>query len=256
MDGKRVIINAGHYWGDNPKTHGDKFKVLGLPDHGTFAEYVYVPQNYIHEAPAHLSNEEAAALPLAGLTSYRALVVRGEAKKNEKVLISGIGGGVALFAFQFALALGMEIYVTSGSPEKIEKAIAMGAKGGANYTEKDWAKNLSEKVGLFDLVIDSAAGKGFNNFMTLIKRGGRIVLYGGTQGKIDGLVPQILFWKQASILGSTMGSEENFADMLKFVNKHKIKPIIDSIYNITEAEKAFKKMEEGKQFGKIVFNHQ
>ena len=146
---REVIINPGMNWGDNKRVQSKDFKILGLPDDGTFAEYVKVNQKYVYNKPKNLNFEEAAAIPLAGLTAYRALFSRADQQKSEKVLITGIGGGVALFAFQFALAFGAEVYVTSGNNEKIEKAIKMGAKDGINYKDENWAKGF--KTG-FDVI--------------------------------------------------------------------------------------------------------
>src|SRR5882724_6098242 len=129
--GKEVIINPSIGWGSHA-THQDQqtFEILGLPDDGTFAEYVKVPAANLFEKPEHLSFEEAAALPLAGVTAYRALFVRAQLRAKEKVLITGIGGGVAGSALKFAVAAGARVYVTSGNDEKIARAIAMGARAG------------------------------------------------------------------------------------------------------------------------------
>jgi NADPH:quinone reductase-like Zn-dependent oxidoreductase len=129
--GKEVVINPSLNWGTNPKTQAKDYEILGLPHHGTFAQYVKVPARLLHVKPAHLKSEEAAAFPLAGLTAYRALMGRAKAQAGENVLITGIGGGVALMAAQFALAAGCQVYISSGSQEKLDQAIAMGAKGGA-----------------------------------------------------------------------------------------------------------------------------
>jgi D-arabinose 1-dehydrogenase-like Zn-dependent alcohol dehydrogenase len=249
---KRVIINPGQYWGDNENVQSKNFKILGLPDHGTMADYVYTDRQFIYDVPSHLSDIELSALPLGGLTAYRAMFSRGKAKAGEKILIAGIGGGVALFVLQFAIAMKMEVYVTSSSEEKIEKAKSLGAKGGVNYNNTDWAKQLNDMSGGIDIIIDSAAGEGFNNYLKIINPGGRIVIYGGTRGKIKDIIPQIVFWKQISILGSTMGSDKDFKNMLAFVEKYKIKPVIDSVFAIEDQIEAFKRMESGKQFGKIV----
>ncbi len=253
--GEKVIINPGQNWGFNENVQSKNFKILGLPDNGTFGDFIYTESKYIHPKPEHLTDFEAAALPLGGLTAYRALFSRAKIQKKEKILISGIGGGVALFAMQFALATGLEVYVSSSSNKKIEKAISLGAKDGINYTRENWHKDLLNRSGGIDIIVDSAAGTTFNNYLKLINPGGRIVIYGGTQGNIQNLSPQILFWKQATLLGSTMGSEKDFIEMLRFVNKYKIKPILDSLYNIEDINIALKKMEEGKQFGKIVLKN-
>jgi zinc-binding alcohol dehydrogenase/oxidoreductase len=251
-EGKRVIINPSHNWGENEKFQGIEYKILGLPDQGTMAEFCYVPEKYIYNAPEHLSNDEATALPLAGLTAFRALFVQGKAEKSQKVLISGIGGGVALFALQFAIANSMEVYVTSGSDEKLNKAEKLGATKTYNYNSETWEGELLKYSGGIDLVIDGAGGDGFHKFAKIMNPGGKIVIYGGTQGKINNLIPQTIFWKQISIIGSTMGSDSDFKNMLEFVNVHKIKPVIDSIFPIEDHALAFQRMDNGAQFGKIV----
>ncbi len=254
-DGTEVIINAAHYWGDNPAAQGKDFKILGLPDNGTFAEYVKVPSEAIFSKPEHLTFEQAAAVPLAGVTAWRALMTRCHTRGGEKVLISGIGGGVALFAMQFAVALGCEVWVTSSSEEKIEQAKKLGAKGGVNYRTEGWAKSLTEQTGGFDVIIDSAAGDGFTEFIGLCRMGGRIAFYGATTlGKITNLDPRRIFWNQLSIYGSTMGSPDDFKAMVKFIAEHKIIPIVDSVFELRDGNAALKKMEEGKQFGKIVLS--
>jgi NADPH:quinone reductase-like Zn-dependent oxidoreductase len=249
---REVIINPSLNWGENPNFQQKSYKILGLPDNGTFAEQVLVPENKIHEKPAHLSFEQAAALPLAGLTAYRALFTKCQLQKGEKVLISGIGGGVALFACQFAIAAGAEVYVTSGSDEKIAKAVEFGAKGGANYKSDEWTKDLKQKAGGFDVIIDSAGGEGFSNFMKIANPGCRIAIYGGTRGKIQNLSPQILFWKQISIFGTSMGNDDDFKNMLDFVNQHQIIPIVDSVFDLKDGNAALDRMDKGLQFGKIV----
>ncbi|QEC54264.1 zinc-binding dehydrogenase [Anseongella ginsenosidimutans] len=250
--GKKVIIYPGMNWGNDPAVQAAGFKILGNPDDGTFAEYVNVPAENVFEFPAHLSMQEAAAIPLSGLTAYRACFTRGGLKAGDKVLITGIGGGTVLFAFQYAAAAGAEVYVTSGSEEKIANAIAMGARGGALYTGPDWPEIIKKKSGGIDLVIDSAAGKDFGKLPELMNPGGRIVNFGQTAGAIEEIPARYLFWKQLSILGSTMGSPADFLSMLEFYTRHQLTPVIDRIFPLEEAEQAFRYMDEGKQFGKIL----
>lgn len=251
--GKReVVINPNIDWGDNPAYQSKSFHILGMPTYGTMAGKVAVGDDRIADKPAHLSWEEAAALPLGGLTAYRAVFTKGQLKAKDTVLISGIGGGVALFAFQFALAAGAKVFVTSGSNEKIEKAKAMGAAGGANYKKEEWWKGLLKESGPVDLIIDSAGGPGFNHLLRTCNYGARIVMYGGTQGPIPKLSPQRIFWKQISILGSTMGNDQEFLEMVRFVDQHRIKPVIDTVYSLEEAHKGMEQMKSSNQFGKIV----
>jgi NADPH:quinone reductase-like Zn-dependent oxidoreductase len=251
--GKEVIINPALGWG--PQTgyqDPTNFRILGLPDDGTLAEYVRVPIGNLVEKPAHLSFEEAAALPLAGVTAYRALMIRAKVRAGEKVLITGIGGGVALFALQYALAAGARVYVTSGSDEKLSRAIAMGAKGGANYKNQGWAGSLRELAGGFDVTIDGAAGDNMNDLFDLAVPGGRVVFYGATRGNPSQLVARRIFWKQLDVLGSTMGSPTDFMGMVGMVREFRIKPIVDKVFSMEDGEAAFRWMDGGGQFGKIV----
>ena len=250
--GKEVIIDPSHDWGDHPEYQGKEFKILGLPEDGTFAEYVKTRTEYIHPKPSHLSWEQAAALPLAGLTAYRALFTKGKAKKDDKVLISGVGSGTGTFALQWAVAAGCQVFVTSGSDEKIAKAKQMGASAGANYKAPDWAEQLQHLSGGFDVIIDSALGDGFAKFLDISNSGCRIVFFGGTAGNIPELNGRKIFWKQLQIIGTTMGTSKEFKAMVDFVNEHRIVPVIDEVFPMADAEKAVQKMSSSSQFGKIV----
>jgi len=255
--GQEVIINPGLNWGEDSRFYQSSFKILGMPDDGTFAEYITIPAKYVYARPAHLSFTEAAALPLAGLTAWRALMTRAALKPGEKVLITGIGGGAALFALQFAVAAGAEVWVTSGSDDKIERAVALGAKGGVNYQDPDWHRNLMKvtgggKTGYFDVTIDSASGPDFAKLMDTAAPGGRIAVFGGTTGNITNVVPSKVFFKQLNIFGTTMGSDSEFASMVAFVNQYQLKPVVDEVFALADTEQALRKMDSGKQFGKIV----
>ncbi|MBK9733499.1 MAG: zinc-binding dehydrogenase [Saprospiraceae bacterium] len=254
-DGKTYIINPGLDWGSDQAVQSRDFNVLGMPINGTFAEQIVINKKYLYPKPLHLNAEEAAALPLAGVTAYRALMIKTKPQKGEKVLVSGIGGGVALFAMQFAIACGCEVFVTSSSDQKLEKALQLGAISGYNYSNPDWAKQLMADHGGVDIVIDGACGNGFNNLVKICNPGARIAFYGGSAGKIDGLNPQLIFWRQITISGTTMGSDQDFFDMLAFINKHKIVPVIDEVIDFENISKGFNKMASGSQFGKIVFKH-
>lgn len=250
--GTSVIINPSLAWGDEEAAQGKDFRILGLPDNGTLAQVINVPQDYVHAMPEHLTFVQAAALPLAGLTAYRALCTRARTRAGDKVLVTGIGGGVALFALQFALKLGCDVWVTTSNEAKMKRAIALGATGGGNYKEEGWAKKLREVAGGFDVIIDGAGGPGFADLVDLANPGARIAIYGGTAGNIEMVSPQKIFWKQLSILGCTMGSPSDFHNMLHFVNKHAIVPVVDEVFPFTEAADAFAKMATGSQFGKLI----
>ena len=250
--GAEVIINPSLEWGSNPMVQGDNFKILGFPDNGTFAEYIVISKKYIFEKPENLSMEESAAVPLSGLTAYRALFSKARLRAKEKVLITGIGGAAALWALQFAVAYQGRVYVTSGSEEKLAKAKTLGATGGFNYKEADWVEKAKKEAGGFDIIIDSAGGDQFSKLIDLALPGGRIVNFGRTAGNIDGIVTKQLYWKQISIFGSTMGTRDEFLSMIDFVESRNLKPIIDKTYPLDQVKEAFARMEQGTQFGKIV----
>ena len=249
---REVIINPSLDWGENPDYFSSDFRILGMPDYGTFSDMVKVPETNLYDKPAHLSWIETAALPVCGVTAYRAMMTRGRAKPGERMLITGIGGGVATMALLFGVAHGMEVWVSSSSDNKIDQAILHGATGGANYSRPNWEKELTEKMnGKIDLVIDGAGGADFSKIVPLMSNRGRMVIYGGTRGNIDGLSPQRIFWKQIDILGSTMGSSDDFSNMLAFVNLHKIKPIISHVFPLEKVNEAMAIIAGGEQFGKV-----
>jgi NADPH:quinone reductase-like Zn-dependent oxidoreductase len=250
--GKKVIINPNIGWGSNPKVQSPHYQILGMPTNGTFAEYVVVKTDRIHLKPEHLTDEQASALPLGGLTAYRAVFNYGEISEGDNVLISGVGGGVATLALQFALVAKANVYITSGDNDKIQKAIQIGAIAGANYKESNWNKDLLEKSKGFHLVIDSAGGKGFSDFIRMMKPAGRIIFYGATQGLPTTLDLYRAFYYQIKIQGSTMGNDQEFLDMVRLVDTNKILPIIDNVKPFSDIITAFDEIKSGKQFGKIV----
>jgi zinc-binding alcohol dehydrogenase/oxidoreductase len=252
--GKEVIINPGYGWGNDPNFQSDDFKILGLPADVTFAEYVKVQSQHLHAKPAHLTWEQAAAIPLAALTVYRALFTKGKAKKGDKVLITGVGGGTGAFALQFALAAGCQVFVTSGSGEKIDRAKHLGASAGVNYKAQDWAEQLHHLAGGFDVIIDSALGDGFAKLPDVCNPGGRIVVFGGTAGNIPPLNGRKIFWRQLQIIGTMMGNPDDFKAMVDLVNEHQIIPVVDEVFSLADAAKAVQKMESSSQFGKIVLH--
>jgi zinc-binding alcohol dehydrogenase/oxidoreductase len=251
--GQEVVIYPAYDWGDNPRFPKATFRVLGMPDPGAFAEYICVPADHVFPKPAHLSWEQAAAIPLAGLTAWRALMTQGAAQSGDTVLITGIGGGVATFALKWAVALGAQVFVTSGSPVKLEQARLMGAAGGVNYRDSDWAKQLAALSGGVDVIVDGTGGATFAGCFSVLRPGGRLVIYGATAGNPPtGLEMARLFFRQASIIGSTMGSPLEFAAMLHFVAEHRIEPVLDRIFAFDEVVAAHQRLQAGEQQGKIV----
>lgn len=250
--GAEVLINPSLEWGINPMVQGDAFKILGFPDNGTWAEFVSISKKYIFEIPEGLTHEECAAVPLSGLTAYRALFSKARLRAKEKVLITGIGGGAALWALTFAVAYQARVYVTSGSPDKIQRAVSLGATGGFNYKDPNWAEEAAKTAGGFDIIIDSAGGDQFHKLVELALPGGRIVNFGRTSGNITNISTRLLYWKQLSIFGSTMGTRDEFLSMLDFVESRKLKPVIDSTFKLDQLPQAIERMKSGEHFGKII----
>lgn len=256
LTGKEVVINPALFWGNNDRVQSADFQILGNPTNGTFAEYITIPREYVFEKPKHLSLKEAAALPLAALTAFRALFTKAQLKSTDKVLITGIGGGAALFLLQMAGAVKASVYVTSSSSEKIRKAISLGAVAGFNYKEKDWVLKAKKEAGGFDVIIDSAGGDGFGALAEVANPAARIVVFGRTAGNINNLKPGLIFNKQLQIMGTLMGNPTEFASMLDFYEQHQLHPVLDKEFDLDQASRAFEYMAAGSHFGKIIINIQ
>lgn len=250
--GKTVMINPNIGWGSDERAQHPDYTILGLPQNGTLAEYVKVGVDRLIEKPEYLTNEQAAAIPLAAMTAYRASVTKGEIAADQKVLVSGAGGGVAQFAVAIAAIMGCEVFVTSGDPSKIDKSVALGAKGGFSYKDEAWPKAALKAAGGFDVVVDGAGGAALNDYLKITKPGGKIVIYGGTTGKTPKFDIPRLFWSQVSVIGSTMGSDLEFDQMVKFFDTHQIRPAIDQVYSYSDYIKAFDRFKDPGHFGKIV----
>jgi NADPH:quinone reductase-like Zn-dependent oxidoreductase len=250
--GREVMVNPSLRWGNRQDAPSPGWRILGMPDAGTFADLVKVPAENLVPKPAGLSFEEAAALPLAGLTAYRALFPRGRLQGGERLLVTGAGGGVAQLLMRFGLAAGAEVHVTSGSADKLRRAREDGAAGGANYREEGWERALLEAGGPFDLIVDSAGGPGFVKLLDVARPGGRIVCFGATVGNPPELPQRKVFWKHLDLLGTTMGSPADFAGMARLVEEKRIRPAVDRVYPLEQGAEAFRRMDAGEQYGKIV----
>lgn len=254
--GADVIVNPGVGWGGSEATANADFRTLGTPEDGTFAEQIVISIEQLHRKPAHLDFVQAAALPLSGVTGYRALFSRGRLSPGEAVLITGVGGGVAQFMLQFAVATGARVFVTSGSDDKIARARAMGAAGGANYRQATWVDDLRRQAREgFDLIVDSACGLDFGSFVDLAAPGGRIVYFGLTAGPAPALDMRAFYRKQLSLLGTKMGSRADFAAMVDFVGRHLLVPEIDRVMGFADINAALALLDTGHQVGKIAFDY-
>ncbi|RAK95061.1 putative alcohol dehydrogenase [Aspergillus ibericus CBS 121593] len=265
--GKRVVLNPGIGWKDSIDGPEDPkgYRILGgtkLYNKGTIQEFLAIDEEELEEVPEHLSDAEAASLPVTALTAWRALIKAGERNttKGAAVLLTGIGGGVALMALKLAVARGADVYVTSSSEEKIQKAIELGAKGGVSYKEDKWDQKLLGMLptgkGAFDAIIDGAGGDSVDKAVKLLKAGGVLCVYGMT------VAPQMPFsmkavLKNIDVRGCTMGSRKEFKEVIEFVKTHKIHPVVSRVLqtdlgDIPAIDGIFQDMKDGKQFGKLV----
>lgn len=246
--GDEVIINPSLGWPTKSDAPPAGFEILGLPDHGTFAETIVISADNVEPKPASLTWEEAGVLPLAALTAYRALFTRGKIQAGQTLLLPGAGSGVVTFILQMAKAVGARVIVTSRSAEKREKARQLGADLTID-SNADWNEALNgEKV---DLVIESVGAATWDKSMGQLRPGGTIVIFGATAGDEITFNLRHFFYGQYNLLGSTMGSAEEFREMLQFVEKHKIKPVIDRVYPLAEGVQALKRLKDTENFGKI-----
>lgn len=223
-----------------------------MPDPGTLSEYIVVPIEGVYPKPSHLSWPEAAALPLAGLTAWRACHKHGRIDENSSVLITGIGGGVAQAALSFCLAKGAKVYVSSSSDQKIKDAITQGAKGGINYKDTDWTSQVKELVGRVDVVIDSSPIDELDKYLDFLNPGARIVIYGATANRKTQFNIGKFFLRHIQIIGSTMGSPRDFKKMIDFTKTHNLKPKIHKVFQFEDTIKAIEELEKGNQIGKVV----
>lgn len=258
--GDEVLVNPGLSCGHCARCDAgqhsecDAFTILGMGRPGCFAEFVAVPAENCYAKPRHLSWEEAAALPLAHLTAWRMLFHRARLHAGERVLIHGIGGGVALAALQLAKLAGAFVIVTSSSDEKLDTARRLGADAAVNYAHaKDLAGSIRAAAHAeMDIIIDTVGASTWPVNIEVARKGARIVHCGVTTGGQFPINLSALYWKQLSILGSTMGSRGDFRALLNTVENHQLRPLVDRALPLAEARTAQERMEAAKQFGKIV----
>lgn len=224
----------------------------GLID-GCAAEEITLPAHALFQPPAHLSDLEAATLPCAGLTAWRALMTEGQLTAGETVLVQGTGG-VSIFALQFAKAAGAEVIVTSSSNDKLARAKAMGADHLLNYKETtSWAKRVREITGGrgVEHVVEVGGAGTLGESLRAIRTGGHISVIGVLSGPSKDLMLAHVIGANARIIGISVGSRENYAEMCRGVALHKIKPVVDKVYPFEDARAAFEAMQGQGHFGKI-----
>ena len=258
--GDRVLINPGISCGEcdwcaaGEQPLCSSFGILGEHRPGTLAEEIVVPGRNLAPVPAGWSWAEGAALPLATITAWRMLTTRAALGPGETVLIWGIGGGVALAALRIARLIGARVIVTSGSAEKLARAGELGADLGINHATEDVPTVVREYTGRrgADVVIDSIGEKTWERSLRCLGRRGRLVVCGATSGPMVTTDLRRLFWSQWSLLGSTMGSDAEFRAVVAEAAAGRLMPEIDSVHPFADAIAAFRRLDSGAQFGKVV----
>ena len=254
--GEEVVILPSLNWGDREEAPASGWEILGDHTPGTYAELVSVPADCLAPKPRGLNWAEAAALPLVGLTTYRALFVRGRLKRGESMLVVGAGGGIATTAIALAVAVGASITVTSSSAETIERAVDAGARDGVLHSEQGWpeqARAMSPDNG-FDLILDPVGR--WSESVRALRPGGRLVVLGANAAQTAELDIRSFYFGQFDLLGTTMGSGKDFAGLLKMFDKYSVRaPVIDREFPMDRAAEAHEYLERGRAFGKCVLRN-
>lgn len=260
--GDRVALNPGVSCGHcslcraGEEPYCREFGILGEHRAGTAAELVVVPDRNVATIPAAMPWPVAAAFPLSTLTAWRMLKTRARLAAGETVLIWGAGGGVSLAALQIAIELGARVLVTGSSEAKLEKARELGAEAGFNHvtrTPEEIAREVRQRTsGGVDVVVDSVGANTWEASLRALRPGGRLVTCGATSGPEVALDIRRLFWFQWSLLGSTMGTRQEFAEIMALASAGKLWPVIDSVVPLAQARSAYERMARGEQLGKLV----
>ncbi len=258
--GQRVCINPG--WWDTTCEYCQaeqeclcvNFKIFGEHLPGGYAEFIRVPARNVLPIPGAMAFEHIVAAPLAYLTAWRALVTQAKLQRGETILITGIGGGVASAALQIAKYLGARVLVTSSSDAKLQRAQEFGADALINYTKQEFEKEAwlaTNKRGV-DVVLDSTGGANWLKCVRALRKGGRLVTYGATLDPNPAEEIRQIFWKQISLIGSTMATQKEFRAVMQLVFGGKLKPVVDIVMPLEQARAAHERLARGEQFGKIV----
>ena len=258
--GDTVIVNPGisdgtcEYCQDGEESLCVNYGILGEHHPGTLAEYVVVPAINVRPVPPSVPIESAAAFSLATLTAWRMVVSRAHVSRGDRVLIWGIGGGVAIQALQIAKMRGATVWVTSSSDQKLEWALGLGADGVFNHAEVDVAAEVRARTGKrgADVIIDSVGQATWGQSLRALGKRGRLVTCGATSGAIVQTDVRRLFWNQWTIMGSTMGTQDEFSTIAAYFANGLLVPPVDSVYALEDGGAAFERLSSGLQFGKIV----
>ena len=258
--GQRVVVDPGvnlvedEYTRRGQDSVSPGYHILGEHRRGGAAEYLAIPAGNLAAIPDDIDFPQAAAPLLVGITAWRMLIHQAGLRAGESVLVVGAGGGVNSIAIQMAKLAGATVYVVASNPEKSERAQQLGADVVLDRSQVDWSREiykLTARRGV-DVVVDNVGRATITKSMQAVARGGRIVIVGNTSGPRAEIDIRFIFGKQISLIGSTMGSHQDFHDLLELLGSGKIKPVIHRVMPLSEGRDAYKMMEEGRHFGKIV----
>jgi zinc-binding alcohol dehydrogenase/oxidoreductase len=245
--GDEVVINPSLDWGDRDDAPGPDFRILGVPDQGTYAERIVIAAHQVRPRPAGWSWDECAAFPLGGLTAWRALRLAG-ARPGRRILVTGAAGGVGTFLVQIGAALGATIVATTGSAAKIARVRELGAAEAVDYHDPDWPR----RIGPVHAAIDSAGGSGLNTVIGTLARGGVLVSFGDTARETATVDLAEVFLEWRAIQGTTMGSPREFDALLEHVATARWRPVIDSTFALADAAEAHRRLVSPERTGKVV----
>jgi NADPH:quinone reductase-like Zn-dependent oxidoreductase len=255
--GEAVVIVPSLHWGERDDAPSPGWEILGDHIPGTYAELVSVPAECLAPKPAGFNWVQAAALPLVGLTTYRALFARGRLRAGETMLVVGAGGGIATMAVQLASRAGAAIIVTSSAADKIAHAVAEGAGDGVLHTDPDWpeqARAMSPSGAGFDLVLDPVGR--WTESIRALRPGGRLVVLGANAAETAPMDVRRFYFGQYDLLGTTMGNVRDFAGLIGLLAEHRVPPpVIDRVFPLAEAARAHEHLETTRGFGKTVLEH-
>ena len=251
--GQEVVILPESNWGDREDAPGPDFELLGASTQGTHAELIVVAAENVYPRPQRLTWEESAALPLAGLTAWRALFKRGGLEPGQTVLITGASGGVSTYLIQIAAASGARVLVNSSSEEKIATAKELGAESGVNRNDEDWPKQIKKlSDGGVDLAVDSSGH--WAQALKALRPGGTLAVFGRTVQENAELNVASTFFGQFSIHGTTMGSPREFQALLDHVEGADWRPNVDSVMPLGEIAGAYERLDSSERFGNVVID--
>lgn len=252
--GHEVVVSPSLWWGDDESAPGAAYEILGAPTQGTHAQYVAVPVENVYPKPRNFTWDQAAALPLAGMTAWRALVTRGRLRAGETVVIGAASSGVGVYAVQVAAALGARVVAITGSSDKAAFARALGADDVVLRTGDDFADRLQAATGGWaDLSLDPT-GALWQPLLAATRPGGRLVAVGQMASPQATVRVQTVYWRQVDILGSSMGSPADFAALLDHVAAHSWRPVIDSVHPLSDVTAAYERLDAPDRIGKVLLD--